>query len=344
MVYQAAIVGCGRIASDFDDDPLMKKLYGIATHAGGYKDNPRVELVAAADISPEKLQKFGKRWDVGRLYTDYKQMLKENKVDILSICTWNSTHLELLEQAAKSGVKAAFCEKPISNSIRNAERMIEIANANNIKLAVNHSRRWDELYQNVADLIKNGELGEIQQVSCYYTAGIANTCSHLFDVLRMFLGDAISVNALIKDALLKDDPNMDGYIRFKNGATAVIQSLDVKKYTIFEFDIYGTNGRLRIVDNGFNVAYWESAPSNKYLNYNELFLSEPPLRVEPKSIIKNAVQDIVDCLDLSRQPRCTGEDGIKALEIICAFHLSAGLNGMTVDLPLKNRDLVIKSK
>jgi len=344
MKYRAAIVGCGRIASEFEDDLLMKKNYGIVTHAGGYVDNQNIELVCAADSSKEKLNKFGKRWNISKLYDDYRKMLELEKIDILSICTWNSTHLEILEDAVKTGVKAIFCEKPISNSLENADRMIERVRENNVLLIVNHSRRWDLLYQDICEYIKLGRLGDIQQVSCYYTAGVANTCSHLFDVLRMFFGDIKSVCAWYKNDPKLDDPNMDGYLEFKNGVTATVQSLDVNCYTLFEFDIYGTKGRLRIQDNGFQISYWTAKESKKYLGYKELFSEKSPVGITKKTIMKNSIQNIVDCLSLESFPLCTGEDGGKALEIICAFHLSAKKCNKTITLPLKKRNLIIKSK
>lgn len=343
-IYNAAIVGCGRIASDFDDDPLMKKSYGIASHAGGYSDNHNINLIAASDISSEKLNKFGKRWGVSNLHDDYKDLLKREKIDILSICTWNSTHLEILEEAVKNDVKAIFCEKPISNSLKSADKMLEIANNQGVVLLTNHSRRWDKLYQDISDYIKEGKLGDIQQASCYYTAGIANTCSHLFDVMRMLFGDVKNVCSWYKDDSNKDDPNMDGYLKFHNGVAVTLQSLDVKYYTLFEIDIYGTKGRLRIQDNGFQVSYWKAKESNKYLGYNELFEEDIPVRISQKTIMKNAVQNIVDCLSLKDLPACTGEDGVRSLEIICAFHLSARKNNTTVSLPLNKRNLIIKSK
>jgi len=322
----------------------MSKSYGIASHAGGYTDNPNIDLIAAADISAKKLNKFGKRWGISNLYNNYKNLLKKEKIDILSICTWNSTHLEILEKAAKNGVKAIFCEKPISNSLRNADKMLKIANDHGVVLLINHSRRWDKLYQDISDYIKEGKLGDIQQASCYYTAGIANTCSHLFDVLRMLFGDVVNVCSWYKDDIKKDDPNMDGYLKFPNGVTVTLQSLDVNYYTLFEIDIYGTKGRLRIQDNGFKVSYWESKESIKYLGYNELFEGAPPVNVLQKTIMKNAVQNIVDTLDSNAIPACTGEDGVKALEIICAFHLSARESNKTVSVPLSKRNLMIKSK
>ena len=342
--FKAAIIGCGRIASDFDDDPKMVETFGIASHAGGYTDNENIELVAASDISKEKLDKFGKRWGVAGLYSDYTEMIAKEDIDILSICTWNSTHLEILNVASKSNVSAIWCEKPISDSLSNAKRMIKLSEAKNIKLAVNHNRRWDQFYRNIANFIHSGELGEIQQVSCYYTGGLANTCSHLFDVLRMFLGDAEGVTGWINDSKGKDDPNMDGYIKFKNGTAVTLQSVAANSFLIFEFDIYGTKGRLRIENNGFNVSYWKVKESIKYSGYRELVAESAPIKTPPKTMIKNAVQDIVECIQTSNEPACTGFDGYKALEMICAFQLSAREKNRFVSLPFENKNLMIKSK
>ena len=342
--YNAAIIGCGRIASDFDDDPLMQKSYGISTHAGGYVDNPSTELVAAADISQEKLNKFGKRWGVSRLYTDYQELLEKEHIDILSICTWNTTHLEILEKAAQKKVKAIFCEKPLSNSMENADRMVKIAQEHRIPLFVNHRRRWDDIYIKLRDYLQAGHLGRIQQVSCYYTSGIANSCSHLFDVLRMLFGEVDSVCAWYKGDPQKDDPDMDGYLIFHNGTTATLQSLEFRHYSVFEFDIYGTLGRLRIEDNGFKISYWQAQDSSESAGYKALFMKESPLAVSQKAIMKNAIHNIVECISSGAAPACNGIDGVKSLEIICAFHASARDGNKPVSLPLKHRDMAIKSK
>jgi len=341
--YAAAIIGCGRIASEFDDDPMMRRNYGIATHAGAYADNPQTNLVAAADVMDEKLSKFGHRWNVPNLYKDYEEMLKKEDIDILSICTPNATHLEIFEKAVKAGVKAIFCEKPLADSLRSADRMVATARKNGVTLLVNHRRRWDQLYQDVADYLRTGGLGNIEQVSCYYNAGIANTGCHLFDVLRMFFGEANTVSAWRKDAADKRDPNMDGYITFENNVSVSIQSLDIKNYLVFEFDIYGSKGRLRIEHNGFKLSYWAPVKSERFAGLNELEPQEPPIRIPEPAMFKNTVRDIVNCLQTKDQPACSGEDGVKALEIISAFHLSAKNDGKAVSLPPSNREYVIES-
>ena len=111
--YRAGIVGCGRIGCAFDDD--TSRGY-VSTHAGAYHQTPGVDLVALADLDQAKLDKYGAKYGVPGLYQDVNQMLAQESLDILSICTWNDTHRAIVRGAIDAGVKAIFCEKPISLS------------------------------------------------------------------------------------------------------------------------------------------------------------------------------------------------------------------------------------
>ena len=74
--FKTGIVGCGRIGSILEEDPLRGK---PCTHAGGFSALPAIHLSAGCDIDPERLKEFGKRWHVTGLYSDYREMLeKEN--------------------------------------------------------------------------------------------------------------------------------------------------------------------------------------------------------------------------------------------------------------------------
>ena len=88
--YKAAIVGCGRIASMFAQD---KRRRGVVTHAQAYQRHPRTVLVAACDLDAQRLSAFGEQWKVKSLYTDFETMLRKERPDLLSVCTWNTTHL-----------------------------------------------------------------------------------------------------------------------------------------------------------------------------------------------------------------------------------------------------------
>lgn len=143
-MFRAGIVGCGRIGSQFDDDPKRKF---VATHAGAYSTVDEVELVAACDLDKEKLAKCGQRWQIPSLYQDYREILSRETLDILSICTWNSTHLDIVKEAVSNGVRAIFGEKPIADSLKNADEMIKLCHQNGVILQIDHKRRFDKFHQ-----------------------------------------------------------------------------------------------------------------------------------------------------------------------------------------------------
>ncbi len=101
-VYRAAIVGTGRIASTYDDevtdrrDPAFYQgehrqagLYTVlpVSHAGAFATTPGFRLVAAANRTEPKLRAFGERWGVRALYADFRAMLRDERPDVVSVCT-----------------------------------------------------------------------------------------------------------------------------------------------------------------------------------------------------------------------------------------------------------------
>ena len=91
-------------------------------------------------------------------------MLEKENIDILSLCTHPDSHEKIVKIAVKNGVRAIFCEKPISNSLGSAKEIINQCNSHNVRLAVNHFRRWDEFFINLKNDISNGVFGKIQHV------------------------------------------------------------------------------------------------------------------------------------------------------------------------------------
>lgn len=341
-MYKAGIIGCGKVGSKFDEDPKRKI---ISSHAGAYSAIDDIDLVAASDLKKENLEKCGKKWKIKSLYKNYKEMLKKENLDIISICTWNSTHLEIVKEAVKNGIKAIFCEKPIADTLHAATQIIEICNKNNIILQIDHQRRFCRFHQEVRNFLNSGKLGKIQQVSFYYTAGIANTGSHMFDLLRFFFGDVkwVIANKSKNISPNEKDPNFDGILKFQNGIFCVIQACDVRNFLIFDIDIYGSKGRIRITRNGFDCEYYNIKESKLFSGYKELFISDLPFKNYSRNFMVNAVEHLLQCLKNKTRSISNGEDGLKALELISAFHISAIENGEKVYLPLEDNSIQITS-
>ena len=343
-MLRAGIVGCGRIGSEFDDDPKRKT---VSTHAGAYTAVDGVELAAACDVDKGKLAKCGQKWQIPRLYEDYREMLKNEALDMLSICTWNPTHLEITREAVNNGVRAIFCEKPIADSLQSADEMIRLCHDKGVILQIDHQRRFDKFHQEIRRFLQDGRLGRIQQVTFYYVSGIANAGSHMFDLLRFFFGDVDWVQAIYSqnESPNPNDPNIDGMVKFKNGLTGSIQACDVNQFYIFEMDCLGTKGRLNITRDGFDLDFYEVGQSKLFSEDKDLFQAASPLNSDvPREFMVAAVRHLIQCLTERKKPLSSGEDGRAALELICACHESARADGKRITLPLPASDIEIKSR
>jgi predicted dehydrogenase len=344
MTLRAGVIGCGRIGCGFDDDP--RRQYA-STHARAYLRTEGIELAALCDTDEEKLERYGTKFNVRGRYVDYREMLERERLDVVSICTRSNSHLEIARAAAETGVRGIFCEKPIAESLSAADEMIRLCAEHDVKLMIGHQRRFDAMHQRLAAFVRDGGLGRVQQGTCYYTAGIANTGTHLFDLLRLYLGDVcwvcgrLSANACGNAA----DPNIDGWIGFTNGAVVAIQALDAAAYTIFEITLLGTERRLRLGSHANRAEFEEARPSERFSGYRELFAAAPP--VESRStqeLLMCGVANLIDCIEKRTEPVSSGEDGRAALEIVCALSQSAMECGKRIELPLASTSVAVHSK
>lgn len=348
MTYRVGIIGCGQIASTFEDDAWREH---PCTHAGAYNAVKETEIVAATDINKDRLNAFSKRWGVKSVYEDYNEMLEKEELDIVSVTANTAMHCEITIEAAKSGVRAIFCEKPIATCLEEADKMIEICDKERVKLIINHTRRWDSHYQKAKELINGREIGDLTSITGYFTSGLLIVGTHLFDMFRFFSGDIAWVVAnteMIEDAneYQKTDPSGSGFVHFNNGVIGCAMGSSKKQYLIFEIDIHGTQGRISIRDNGKIFELWKPDKERKHIDYNtpnELVLEKFP-QVERKNSMIAAVEDIVRTIEQDGEGMCTGRDGRGALELALAFHKSAQEGGGKIALPLKDRKLRVTSR
>ena len=327
-----------------DDDPLRKT---IMTHAMAFTQCSGVQIAAAADIDKTRLRKFGERWSVKCLYTDYVNMLTKEHIDILSICTHSDSHYEIVEKAIEinNGLKAVFCEKPIAGTLEEARKMVTLCRKKGIVLAVNHQRRLDSHYRKIKSMLDAGRIGKIQNIIFYYSGGLANIGTHVFDLLLFLFGEVKSVladscnsaNSRIKD------PDISGKLHFNGDIPCYLIACNVDDHLMFELDIIGTTGRIRSLSNGSILNLYKAGSSLKYSNYKELGDAPKEIRVHENQRMICAVNDIMRCIKSRKQPDCSGEDGYGALEIAAAFFESMKKK-KKVNLPVKNRKEIIFSK
>jgi len=325
-MFKAAIIGLGNIGSLFDEDPKRKEVW---SHTGAYLMTPNIEVVAGADTDMDKLERFSKRCPGTKLYRDYVEMLDDNYLDIVSICSPTASHFEILLRAVESNIKAIFCEKPIATHTDDARKMVNICKKKKVTLAINHTRRWDLNYIRVNEYVSEGEIGELRSIIGNYSDKVFMVGTHLIDMFGFYCGDVDWVMGA-GEKLESDDPGISGLLSFKNGGRGFIICSGRRENLVFEIDLIGTRGRIRILDNGHRTELFRFEESDRYSGYKELKRQPSPVIMSGESRLVLAIKDIIQCIETGAKPLCSGEDGLKSLEIASALCRSAKNNNKKI--------------
>lgn len=339
MKYNCAVIGCGRIGCGYEYTDGM-----VRNHAAAYAKNRATSLSALCDVDKNSLKKCGSKFNVTKLYTSYEEMFEKEDLDIVSICTLVDTHFKIVKKAVEHDVKGIFLEKPMADNLENGKKIVELCNKNNTQLQIDHQRRFIPVYHQIRDFLANEKLGKIQNVNVYYGSGVANTGSHLFDILLFLFGHVKSVEGKysFNPSNNKMDPNIDGKIDFKNNVSCSINSLDISHYGILEMNILGTKGRLKIDMVKHSVDYY--VPSkNKFLDYTELSNVQFYVKKLTTAPILVGVNNIIDAIRDKDKLLCSSLDGYKSLEVIVALNLSAQKRSV-ISFPLCGSKFKIQSR
>lgn len=340
--YRVGIIGLGRISSTIDDEvqghPAVMLPYA---HTACFREVPEVEVVAGADPFDTQREAFGERWGVRNLYADYREMVEREQLDIVSIATSAKPRPEIVQTVAAMGVRAIYAEKPIAFTLAEADAMVRACAEHNVVLAIGCTRRWDAWWGMARQLIAEGQIGNVLQVNAHGEAAISHNGSHLIDLVRYLVGDDpvswVFGEAESDDAAASDDDlRMNGYLAFANGTRAFLRTWPsgASNWTV---DVIGETGTLRATGNGSDIEWWQPADRG-------ILTRRPiprPQRIESPGV--RAVRDLVACIETGKQPECSGEDGVAALEVAIALRESHRQGGCRVALPLIDRTLGIRS-
>lgn len=321
MTLRAALLGCGWIGSEFRTDTPM----GIYNHAAAYQACPETELMAICDTDPEKLNRAGERWKVTGRYPDLGELLAKSAPEIVSVCTPDAMHFEGVKVVLSApSVRGILAEKPLALEADEAKELVEIARSRGVALAVNYSRRYSAGHAELREWIRSGGLGKIVTVGGFYTKGTLHNGSHWFDLARWMVGEIIEVSGFDLLGESSADPTLDAILRFENGATGHLQAFDASAGTLFEMDILGTQGRVRVIEPAGQFATFHLSESRTFSGYR--VFAEGEIRPARNSdTVLHAVEDLVACVKHGGVPRCSAEDGVAAVRVARAVSDSARL-------------------
>lgn len=144
-----AIIGCGGIANG-KHMPALSKL------------SNKVRMVAFCDIIEERAIKAAKEYGIenAKVYKNYSELLKDETIDVVHVCTPNSSHRMITVAALEAG-KDVMCEKPMAATSADAKVMLEAAKRTGKKLTIAYQNRFRQDSQMMYKACRNGDLGDL---------------------------------------------------------------------------------------------------------------------------------------------------------------------------------------
>ncbi|MBN1298955.1 MAG: Gfo/Idh/MocA family oxidoreductase [Actinobacteria bacterium] len=241
-------------------------------HIDTFQSIPCVEVSAICTRRPEHLKMIAQKYGVNKTYTDYKDILSDKDIDMVSIVTHVKDHMEPAIAAIKAG-KHVFLEKPMADTTEECDLIIEALKDTEKFFMVGHICRFDTAYALAKQEIDAGNIGKIISIHAKRNLAKWITESHLSKISALF-GDGIhdydlmlwytgakpkTVYAQTVNTRpgLKYDDVAWALFRLDNGAFAVIENIwslpDNVPYAIdAKMEIVGTKGAIDIDNSGKN--------------------------------------------------------------------------------------------
>ena len=352
--YRVAIVGLGRMASTIDEEVVgyssITLPYSVAASC---QESELLQVVAGADILPEKREAFSKRWGVKALYEDYLEMIAQEQPDMVAICTRGELHAEMAVKTAEAGVKMIYLEKAMACSMREADAVLEACKKNNVAFNTGVLRRFDPRYHHARKLIEQGEIGQAKIAVHYAGSSLMHGHIHSIDTLMYLLGDPMAVSVWgelrpktlqIENNRLDSDPSAIYHIEFTSplpsGRGAGGEGLEGWTIPIghWDFEVFGTEGSIKGMNNGVD---WSMRKATLIGDKRTVFRDVPYPSFETRSATVVCLEDLVKAVEENRPTLGNVEVTHQATELCLAVAESHRQGGVRVKLPLENRDLYV---
>ena len=329
-------------------------------HIAGYQRlTDKVEVAAVCDLNEERVKEYAKKYNVPKYYLDYNEMLAAEKLDAISVCTWNSEHKPATIAALKAGCDV-LCEKPMALNAVEAMEMEETAKKTGKILMLGFVRRYANDTAIVKQFINAGLIGDIYYAKATYLR--RNGCPggwfgdksysgggplidlgvHVMDLARYLAGSPLPVSAY--------------GVTFNNLGVERVEGQSVA----WKAPSYGDPRFLHNVedlatalirfDNGFTISMEASFNLNleKDVARIEIFGTKAGVKLDPgvqifsdmannfvniqpagdsaisfDGLFENEVAHFVDCVENKKEPISTARDGVVLMKMIDAVYESA---------------------
>lgn len=316
-------------------------------HCRTYRSHPDTELAAVCDLLPERADAAARQFGVPA-YTDLAAMLEKERIDVVVVATSGfekGSHHFAPAMAAMEAGKDVLVEKPLSNRIDEARRLVAFAREKGVRLACNLNHRFAPAAYRAKELVTDGKLGSLLFLNMRLSISNRQDDAewlhmralhpHSIDVLRYFGGDIKRVQAFMTKAPGRSIwSTVSVNLQFASGAVGHLTgSYDMSmKHPIEACEVAGHEGRL-VVDNVYeSMTYYPHHSHDLIVYRNPIFGGMQGFDDTFKQRIDRFVAQI-KAGDAPDEIEASGADALAAQEVIEAAIRSHQLDGAPVDVP-----------
>ena len=315
-------------------------------HGKCYEGIENMKVIALCEIDENRLKNSVNELNVTG-YTDYEEMLKTEKPDIVHAVTAPTVPRHIwVEPAADAGVRALVIEKPIALRPRDSELLAAAHEKTGIKIIVNHQRRYLPFAEKLLEFFAEDSLGDIHFIRACSECMITDMVTHLMDLVLLALRDipithvwgTVQGGETYQDPILDCPDDMIAQYTFENGSRVFFESAR-KAFGTIDFpgsnprcniDLWATKGRMWWRENGSWGYHLEgmSQPFEEATNFG----------IDDRYGQRAFTQAIATWLDDENQPHLNRlEYALLGFDLIMAAYRSA-LIGERIAYPPKLSD------
>lgn len=315
---------------------------------------PDAEVIQVCDQNEEVLARLRGQNPGLITSTRFEDICQNDDVDAVVISTQTPLHYTFAKKALDCG-KHVFVEKPLTQSIEEAEELVHIAETNDLRLMVGHLLLYHPAFRYVESLIQNGELGDIRYLySVRVNLGIIRQKENAFEslaphdlsiALQLLDAEPVAVSATGQAFL---QPGVEDVafatIFFENNKLAHLHASWLDPHKVRKVTVVGSK-KMAVIDDMESIEKVrlfdkrvDLGPDEKheYANYAEAMAIRTGDIVIPKIVMQEPLklecQHFVDCVKTGQRPRSDGRNGLTVVKLLEAAKKSIALGGEKVDL------------
>jgi len=333
-VVKYGIIGCGSAFAQNHLEP-MKQIAGL-------------HIAALADTDAGRLDELSKSLGVRDVYTDYREMLARAGIDAVLIALPPTLNRDAAAQAARAG-RHILLEKPIATTLEAARDIIDTCAAHRVKLCIGHQRRYASTERRAKEILAAGRLGRLFRVKVRHTTDCVSWLNgqagwrtdaavagggiwllwgvHYTDLLRWLTGvEAVSVFARVRNVACPDIATEDDAFALVEMTEGIFGEVEVSAARrAVEPAAHGPVGEMVEIYGSEGTLVWSRTEGVLRLatKHGTDVITVPGGREDWGDAERRLHEAFVDCIERDLEPPVTGDDGLRALEIVLAGYRSS---------------------